>query len=169
MPIPAKIAKESESSHQVAFFAYCVVAHNHGFDVADRWAKTGEIDPSRSKPLGCLEWIHHVPNGGSRGDDARTRKIRGARLMAEGVKKGIPDICLPWPIKYKREWFHMLYIEMKRPELKPNAKKAKGGLSDEQIEFRAYSDSCNIAFEVAYTWEEAVRIVKSYVNSNENK
>jgi hypothetical protein len=51
-----------------------------------------------------LELMYHVPNGGSR------NKIEAARLKAEGVKPGVPDIVLPVP----RGGYHGLYIELKR-------------------------------------------------------
>lgn len=36
-----------------------------------------------------LALLYHVPNGGSR------NKIEAARLRAQGVKSGVPDLCLP--------------------------------------------------------------------------
>lgn len=48
--------------------------------------------------------MYHIPNEGKRS------KATGGRLRAEGLKKGVPDICLPVP----REQYHGLYIEMKR-------------------------------------------------------
>lgn len=61
-----------------------------------------------------LRLLHAIPNGGAR--DA----VTGARLKAEGVKKGVPDLCLPVP----RGGWHGMYIELKR---------VKGGrLSPEQ-------------------------------------
>lgn len=51
-----------------------------------------------------LYLLHHIPNGGAR--SART----GARLKAQGVKPGVPDICLP----VARGGKHGLYIELKR-------------------------------------------------------
>ena len=53
-----------------------------------------------------LEWLHAVPNGGFR--NPRT----AGRMKAEGVKTGIPDVCLP----VARGGYHGLYIEMKTPE-----------------------------------------------------
>lgn len=35
-----------------------------------------------------LALLYHVPNGGSR------NKIEAARLRAQGVKSGVPDLCL---------------------------------------------------------------------------
>lgn len=61
-----------------------------------------------------LELMYHCPNGGSR------NKIEAARLKAQGVRAGVPDICLPVP----RGGYHGLYIELKR---------TKGGrISDQQ-------------------------------------
>jgi hypothetical protein len=48
--------------------------------------------------------MYHVPNGGHR------NPATAGRLKAEGVKKGVPDICLPVP----RGGYHSLYIELKR-------------------------------------------------------
>lgn len=51
-----------------------------------------------------LELLHHIPNGGKR--DKRTAE----KLKAEGVKAGVPDICLP----VARKGYNNLYIELKR-------------------------------------------------------
>ena len=51
-----------------------------------------------------LSLLYHVPNGGSR------NKAEAGRLRAEGVKAGVPDLCLP----VARGGFHGLYIELKR-------------------------------------------------------
>ena len=51
-----------------------------------------------------LNLMFHIPNGGGRS------KAEAGRFKAEGVKSGIPDICLP----VARGRWHGLYIEMKR-------------------------------------------------------
>lgn len=51
-----------------------------------------------------LKWIYAIPNGGLR------NKTVAVKLKAEGVKSGVPDICLP----VARKDYHGLYIEMKR-------------------------------------------------------
>jgi hypothetical protein len=50
-----------------------------------------------------LALMYAIPNGGHR------HKAVAARMKAEGVKAGVPDICLPAP----RGRWHGLYIEMK--------------------------------------------------------
>ena len=51
-----------------------------------------------------LKRLFHIPNGGLR------NKATAKRLKAEGVKSGVPDLCLPVP----RGQYHGLYIEIKR-------------------------------------------------------
>lgn len=50
-----------------------------------------------------LKLIYHIPNGGKR------NKLEAARLKRGGVKKGVPDLCLP----VSKGTYHGLYIEMK--------------------------------------------------------
>ena len=50
-----------------------------------------------------LELLHAIPLGGAR------HPATGKKLKAEGVKKGVPDLCLP----VARHGYHGLYIEMK--------------------------------------------------------
>ena len=51
-----------------------------------------------------LALMYHIPNEGKRS------KAAGGRMCAEGLKAGVPDICLPVPTGI----YHGLYIEMKR-------------------------------------------------------
>lgn len=51
-----------------------------------------------------LYWLHAIPNGGLR------NKIVAAKMKAEGMKAGVPDLFLP----VSRKGYHGLYIEMKR-------------------------------------------------------
>lgn len=80
--------------------------------------------------------IFAIPNGGWRSIAA------GARLKAEGVSAGVPDLFIPaW-----RVW-----IEMKR---------AKGGvLSAKQTEWRDYLTSVGYTVIVAHGKSEAMRSI----------
>ena len=55
--------------------------------------------------------MYHIPNEGKR------TVSNGAALKRQGLKKGVPDICLPVP----RAKYHGMYIEMKRIGGKPTA------------------------------------------------
>lgn len=50
-----------------------------------------------------LALLYHIPNGGSR------NRLEAANLKRQGVKAGVPDLCLP----VARGDKHGLYIEMK--------------------------------------------------------
>jgi hypothetical protein len=62
-----------------------------------------------------LRLLHAIPNGGFRG------KATAARLKAEGVKRGVPDLCLPVP----RGGYHGLYIELKVGRNSPSKEQAQ--------------------------------------------
>lgn len=73
-----------------------------------QWAQLNE---SRYPELACL---FAVPNAGRRGWQV------AARMKREGLRSGVPDLCLP----VARGGFNALFIEMKR--LKPRQTKTKG-------------------------------------------
>lgn len=65
-----------------------------------------------------LQLLYHVPNEGKR--TWRT----GARLKSEGLKPGVPDLCLP----VARGKYHGLYVELKRRDQRATAcATVKGG------------------------------------------
>ena len=89
-----------------------------------------------------LKLLYHVPNGGSR------NKIEAARLQAQGVKAGVPDLCLP----VARGGNHGLYIELKRQR--------GGRISEEQVRWimkHGYSAA------ICRGWEEAARTIVEYL------
>ena len=59
--------------------------------------------------------VFHIPNGGYR------RKSEAARMRAEGVRAGVPDLCIP----VSRGNYHSLYIEMKAEGGKPTKAQAR--------------------------------------------
>ncbi|MCF4151775.1 VRR-NUC domain-containing protein [Dethiosulfovibrio sp. F2B] len=78
--------------------------------------------------------IFAVPNGGARG------KATAGRLKAEGVSKGVPDLCIP-------EW--AFWIEMKR---------RKGGvLSPEQKDWLEYLNESGHKAVVCRGMDEAIQ------------
>lgn len=163
---PDQLAKNgSEAAHQTALFAFCAVAANVGFVAAWEWAESGRM-PNRAIFGKCAEfaipelrWLHHIPNGGSRGDDAKSRAIRGSQMKAQGVRTGVADVCLP----VRRGGWSGLYIEMKKPSEKPVKATSKGGVSDDQAEFGAFVQSQGFGWCVCYSWEEAAAIIEQYM------
>lgn len=92
-----------------------------------------------------LELMYHVPNGGGR------NLIEAAHLKAQGVKPGVPDICLPVPnIKYTA-----LYIELKR---------RKGGkVSDVQRGWITALNRVGCRAVVCHGWDEAREEIERYL------
>ena len=91
-----------------------------------------------------LEALFHPPNGGKR--DAFT----GAQLLALGVKKGVPDLLLPFPVHP-----HLgLAIEMKS---------ADGVLSPHQKRWLAMLTTFGWSCQVARSAEEARDILAQYL------
>lgn len=162
---PATLAKSNtEHAHQVALFAWAAVAEHNGLEVANAWAAGMPLADAKALhtcyPIDDLAWFHAIPNGGTRGDDVKSRQIRGAALKAEGVRTGVSDCFLP----AKRGNFSGLYIEMKKPDAKAVKETSKGGVSDSQRSFGEYVKTQGFGFVVCYSWLEAVEVLTKYLN-----
>lgn len=174
---PEQIAKSgTEHGEQAALFAWAAMARLRGFEAADRmeayassledWMRiiNGE---GRGVVVGVpqLRWLHAIPSGGSRGDTAQSRKIRGSILKAEGVKKGIADVFLPVPTfepldgGLKAIVCCGLYIEMKRKDGN------QSDLSQEQREFAKYCELNGYSYQVAFGWRKAADIIINYLGA----
>lgn len=96
-----------------------------------------------------LKLCFHIPNGGSR------NQIEAKHLKEQGVKPGVPDLCLP----VARGIWHGLYIEMKRQ---------KGGrVSDAQRQWIADLERQGYRAEIACGWQEAAQILEIYLQGKE--
>ena len=91
-----------------------------------------------------LTHMFHVPNGGKRD------RITAAKLKAEGVKPGVPDIMLPVP----RGKYHGLWIELKVDGGKP---------SKEQTEWLEYLNSVGYCALLCYGWQTARIEIEQYL------
>ena len=92
-----------------------------------------------------LALLYHVPN------EAKRSRREGKEIVAQGLRKGVPDICLPVP----RGGYGALYIELKRQQ--------GGRVSEEQ---RAWIDALNRAGNKAVVckgFEEARKQIEEYL------
>lgn len=91
-----------------------------------------------------IKRMFHVPNGGKRD------RVTAARLKAEGVKPGVPDIVLPAP----RGAYHGLWIELKVDGGKP---------TKEQLEWLDYLNSVGYCALLCYGWKTAREEIEMYL------
>lgn len=92
-----------------------------------------------------LALLYHIPNGG-----ARSRATAG-RLKAEGVRAGVPDLCLPVP----RGPYHGLYVELKRRD--------GGRVSPAQRDWMQRLRAQGYETAVCHGWEEAAETIIAYL------
>lgn len=107
-----------------------------------------------------LEWMHAIPNGGSR------NVAEATKLVATGTRAGVWDIFLP-VVAYKKGFanpeygiYAGLYLEMKAPAAR---NKKNGGLTDDQIKFGEYVERTGYAIKVCYSWIEAKDVIIAYL------
>lgn len=127
-------ASGSEHGHQAALFC---------------WAAQSGIPE--------LKWLFAVPNGFFSDPGQK------AKMKAEGLRDGVPDVWLPLPIQ--TSWGHSfpgLVIEMKT-EKRRNAK--NGGLEPEQVEWKDCLIGLGYQHHICYNWEEARDKLLAYINS----
>lgn len=91
-----------------------------------------------------LDLLYHIPNGGSRNE------LEAASLKRQGVKAGVPDLCLP----VARGMHHGLYIEMKY---------GKNKTSGQQEKWLDALAKQGYAVAVCYGFEEAQKILIKYL------
>lgn len=93
-----------------------------------------------------LKLLYHIPNEGKRS------KSNGALLKSMGLKKGVPDMCLP----VSRGGFHALYIELKKDK---NAK-----TSAEQLEWQKALNRADNLCVICHGADEAIEMLKKYMS-----
>lgn len=128
MLTPEQIAQGgSEHAHQCALMQWISTVWRH--------------------PLGRL--VFAVPNGGER------RAHVGASMAAEGVKRGVPDLC--WPVTIGNG--KGLWIELKTP----SRERAKnGGCTDDQVKWHQDLLEQGYAVAIAYGWQAAAWVLYLY-------
>lgn len=101
-----------------------------------------------------------IPNGGARAENRQLAAKRGGELKAEGVKSGVPDIMVAWPlsgVNTPTGWTAGLFIEMK---------KVKGGkVSDNQSDWRVRLEQRGYTVATCFNWQEAANATAYYFGS----
>lgn len=90
-----------------------------------------------------LLWFHPA-------NEAKRSAHLAAMLKAQGLKAGVPDVCILEPVGAK----HGLFIEMKYGANKPTAEQKKW-LS--RLSARGYATA------ICYSADDAIKIVKEYM------
>jgi hypothetical protein len=119
-----QLPPQTESAEQIALFQWAV------------W---------QEKTVPELILLYHIPNGGKR------YVTTARRLKAEGVKSGVPDLCLP----VSRGGFPGLYIELKRV--------SGNTATDNQAGWIAALERQGYKALVCYGWEEAADAITQYL------
>lgn len=96
-----------------------------------------------------LVLMYHIPNEGKRS------RTGGKRAVAEGLKSGVPDICLP----VARGGYHGLYIEMKRQQGSYATQKQREWI--EALREQGYRA------EVCRGFDEASELILAYLRSGD--
>ena len=117
------VQKTSEENEQTCLF---------------RWAEFAEVQYEE------LKLMYHIPNEGKRS------RIAGARLKAQGLKSGVPDVCLPTA----HGGYIGLYIEMKVKPNKPT--------ENQKQWLRKLREQGHLT-AVCYSWEEAKQLIEQYI------
>lgn len=103
-----------------------------------KWAKTD---------VRCRDYLIAIPNGG-------TRNIKEAvNMKAQGVRKGVSDLFLAFPVGD----LSGLWIELK--------KDTKCPISEEQIAWITGMKYVGYAADVAYGYKDAIKIITNYLDT----
>lgn len=98
-----------------------------------------------------LKLLYHIPNEGKRS------RAGGARMVAEGLKKGVPDICLP----VARGESHGLYIELKRER--------SGKPTPDQLAWMEALMAQGYAVSLCHGWLAASQVILDYLEGRTNE
>jgi hypothetical protein len=95
-----------------------------------------------------------IPNGTS-----ASSMVEAVKAKKTGRKRGVPDMFLPIPTGAH----HGLFVELKRRDGKPS------DLSDDQRVWLAALDAQGYQTAVAYGWEHAAAVIKTYLEGAESE
>lgn len=182
--------RTAESASQKALFMWANMAANFGLNAADQpqsYTEKGYAAALLERTLASgsdlripqLKYLFAIHNQGH-GD-----AIRGAMAAAEGLKKGVPDICFPVKIAskigvrfietktFETDYYYGvcgLYIELKRKQVLTEGKRkaliqsrSQGRASTEQEDWQAFLRQQGYVCEICYGFEEARNLILNYL------
>ena len=148
----------AKRSRKTSRFSFSRIGNGRDRKMQKNKAPSFPIPTEAEEQIALFEWarlqtgrfpelalLYHVPNGGSR------NKIEAARLRAQGVKSGVPDLCLP----VARGASHGLYIELKRQR--------GGRISEEQVRWINGLLKQGYAAAICKGWQEAASVITDYL------
>lgn len=109
------------------------------------WLLKWSQQPSVRREHPELKYLYHIPN-------ERSDKRQAAILKKMGVKRGVPDLCLP----VARGKYHGIYIEMKRSD--------GGRVSDDQIWWKEQLEANGYACQICNGWKAGRDWLLWYLN-----
>lgn len=94
-----------------------------------------------------LALMYHTPNEGQRAPG------QGARMRAGGLRRGVPDICLP----VARGGYHGLYIELKRADPRVSRVSGEQRWWVDMLKRQGYEAA------VCYGAQAAIEVIRGYL------
>lgn len=126
-----------EHDEQAALVQWAALAARHAVDGME--------------PVPALAGLFAIPNGGHR------HEAVAAAMKREGVKAGVPDLCLPVAVRHARTGrvYGALWIEMKT---------TTGRLSRPQQVWRRFLTGHGQAYALCRSFEEARTVILAYLS-----
>lgn len=118
------------------------------------WADSMPLHGAPADSIGA--YLYAIPNG------ARVAMGTAKKLKAEGLRAGVPDLCLALPSAD----YHGLYIELKKQRQHYDGMAAAArAVSPDQRVWHSRLERCGYRVEVCYGWEEARDVILDYVRT----
>lgn len=110
---------------------------------------------NEARRIPALRLLYAVPNGGSR------KVVEASIMKAEGVRSGVPDLCLAWPAGIHAG----LYIELKRRAFAMDEKNATrwGTIGPDQIAWLQLLREAGHHAVVCRGADHAIRTIEAYL------
>lgn len=118
-----KPRQDEEHQHQAAFF---------------------QVLRLNERAFPALAFVFAIPNGGQRS------KATAGKLWAEGVRSGVPDVCIPIP----RHGYMGAWMENKS---------AKGKVTTNQQAFLDFLGGAGYAIRICYSVDEQIAFIEWYL------